>query len=160
MIREAKAVDVPQLIELLRRGYQRSRYAGMGDIAEKPTEQLLLGMILKSGIKALDGTLCNVAEVAGHIVGMHFAAKERVKLIGTKFMASDAFFYVEPGCGMAAYGLLDRFFDWAGADPRVIEIQSGTDDTIQDWRLTASLYEKYGFEQSGAILRRSTKRAA
>lgn len=160
MIRAARAVDLPGLMALLREAYARSRYKDVGEIAEKPTEQMLLALILKHGVKAIDGTLTNVIEVNGTIVGLHFACKERIKLIGTKFFASDAFFYVQQGHGTQALGLLAAFFAWAEADPRVFEITPGTDDTIQDWRSATKMYNRFGFEQCGAILRRKTRIAA
>lgn len=160
MIRAARAVDLPALMALLREAFSRSRYAGLGEIAEKPTEQLLLGMILKHGSKAVDGTLCNVIDISGRIEGMHFGAKERIKLIGTKFYASDAFFTARAGCAFNTFALLEAFFEWAESDPRVIEIMPGTDDTIQDWRIATKIYQRYGFEQCGAILRRAAGKQA
>lgn len=160
MIRPANAVDVPDLIALLQEGYRRSIYADVGNIAEKAATQLLLGMILKHGIPAIDGTHCMVIERDGKIVGLHFGAKQRVYMIGSKYFASDAFFYVQPGHPFEVIGLVDSFISWAAADPRVIEILPGVTDVISDYHAAGQIYEKMGFVQSGAIYRHETRSAA
>lgn len=157
MIRPANAVDIPALIALLMDGHQRSRYVERGEISEKAAYQVLLAMIMKSASKAIDGTHCLVIEDGGEIVGIHFGAKERIKMIGTKYFASDAFFYVKGGHPFEAVGLVNRFIAWASADPRVIEIMPGVTDDIDDFHEAGQLYEKMGFVQSGAIYRRETR---
>lgn len=160
MIRAARAIDRPALVALLQEGFRRSRYSSLGNVSVKHAEDLLLGAILKHGVKAVDGTHCMVVERRGEIAGLHFGMKQRVYLIGDKFSATDLFYYVRPGSPFDAVALLESFIAWAESDPRVVEIQPGTTDAVQDWRIAGHLYEKRGFEQCGAIFRRHTKKRA
>lgn len=160
MIRPARPTDRPALVALMKEGHKRSRYAKSGHIVDTILEQFIRGMILKHGSKAVDGTFCNVIEHDGKIVGLHFGAKERIKIFGSKYYASDALFYVQPGHSLETVGLVAQFVDWAKADPRVIEISLGATDDIDDYKTATKIYERMGFTQCGSMMRCETRSAA
>lgn len=155
MIRAAKAVDRDQVIALLREGFSRSRYKDKGEVSEKHARELVLGMILKHGLPALDGTHCMVGEQGGRMVGLLFGAKQRIYLIGSKFEATALFYYVQPGHPFISAALLRSFIEWAAVDPRVIEIREGATDAVNDFRAAGRLYESAGFTKCGEMWRRA-----
>lgn len=167
MMREALATDIPRLLELLKDGWRRSKYASVGTIDEQVARDKLHYMIIRKGGRGENGTNCKVIEADGRIVGMHFAAKARIKEIGNLLFASDVFFYCSRRApAFAAMALLDDFFTWASRDPRILEIRPGIDDTIpdetkkRDFHALGELYEKLGFAKVGEVFERRIERSA
>lgn len=159
MIRPARAVDIPQIITLLKEGYNRCKYAAEASIDEVYAKQLLHRMIMLHGGKGESGVGHFVAEQDGKIVGHIVGHKNRIGEIGDKFYTSDSMFYVAQGASPFIHvSLLKAFLKWSASDPRVIRVIPGVSDMIQPYEIAAQIYETMGFARMGAILERRIER--
>jgi hypothetical protein len=161
MIRQATMGDVPAILDLLREGYERSKYRGRGEIDARLAKQKLHFMIPRSGLRGDAGTWCNVVQQREGIVGLHFAVKNPIAEIGTKLFASDVWFYCsKTATPFAVAALLESFEVWAQADEKIIEIRLGVHDTFgNDFERVAKLYEARGYRQVGRMYERAIERA-
>ncbi len=159
MIRRAIAVDIPQIVALLKEGHERCRFASEAQIDETYAKQLLHRMVMLHGGKGESGVGHFVAEQDGKIIGHIVGHKNRIGEIGDKFYTSDSLFYVAKDASPFVHvGLLKAFLKWSAEDPRVIRVIPGVSDMIQPYEIAAKIYETMGFTRMGAILERRIER--
>jgi hypothetical protein len=160
MIRPAKHVDIPQIITLLKEGYNRCKYASEAQIDETFAKQMLSRMVMLHGGHGETGVCHFVADDGVQIVGNIVGHKNRIGEIGNKFYTSDSLFYVAQGASPFVHvGLLKAFLKWSAEDARVIRVIPGVSDMIQPYDIAAQIYESMGFTRMGVILERGIKRS-
>lgn len=152
MIRPAKFGDINALVELMKEGHARSKYAGRDEVDVKEAKALLMASIQRHGLKREGGTCVFVTDqVDGFMMGM----VDRVYHVGTKLVAQDLFYYAREGVKpQDAVGLLGAYLDWAESIPNVIEIRNGVTDIIGDVERVEALYRRRGFTRCGVIMER------
>jgi hypothetical protein len=160
MIRPAKAVDIPAIMDLLKEGYRSCRFAGEGAPDEQYAKQFLHRCVMRHGGHGESGVGHFVAEHDGRVIGHIIGHKNRIGEIGNKFFVSDSLFYVSPGASAtAALGLVNAVETWAATDPRVLTIVFGCSDMIANPERTAALFERLGYRRMGFILEKRVGRA-
>lgn len=161
MIRKATFADIPRLVEVLQDGYQRSIYAGRGEIDPREARTLFQHGIQRHGSPMAGGTQVNVAETDGRVEGFHFGMLDRVMHVGTVLTATDVWFVGTARMEATdAFRLLLAFVLWAEANPKVIEIRpadSGAIGDPQDPR-KVEIYRRAGLVPVGMIYERRPAR--
>lgn len=153
MIRLAQMTDLPRILELMIEAAGKSRYAQLGGVHRPYAKKFLQETLFLNGVTGESGTWVSVYVKDGTIEGFHIGMQQRIGLVGTRFEATDAQFYVSDRAGAFAFsGLLDSFFKWASRNPRIAIIRPGVTDMLDDIDRTAAIYERLGFRKSGHIL--------
>lgn len=157
MIRDAKAVDIPAIIELLERGYERTHYSksGLVRIDVDEAKKLLLNAIFRHGRKSGGACWVQVSETLGQLSGLIVGNLQRVYSIGDKLVASDLFWttngFAEPGDALA---LMRGMISWAWSCPAVIEINCGATAIINnDPEMAGRLLGQLGMKRYGVLYR-------
>lgn len=154
-VREARFVDIPGIISVLKDAFERSIYADATTYDETQMKQILVQSIQRHGHKNYGGTLVLVSETEGEVRGVLVGLLDQVYPAVKALMATDIFFVMtEKADGRDAHAMLKQFMEWAEASPKVIEIHLGVTNAIGDWERTAKLYRRVGLEQCGAMFRR------
>lgn len=155
MIRPARAVNIPSIIELLKTAHAKSRHAVSGKVDETRAKQLLQMCVMRHGGKGESGTHFMIAMRDGRVEGLHIGIKQAIGVVGDKFFATDMLFHVsgkaEP---FDALALIRSFMDWTKQDPRIIEIMPGTHDLMPSWEIAGRIYQKMGFIECGKFYRK------
>jgi hypothetical protein len=157
-VRDAKFGDTMQMAALLRRGYDRSRYAEIEGLEVDMPEAK---RIITNAIQRQNGTNCGatfaqVSERAGKVEGLFIGVLDRVYHIGTKLCAHDLFFLMdEGGSPRDAERMLRNYVAWAESNPAVVLIQDGTTDAVGDWKRAGKMLVRQGFRQIGGIYERA-----
>lgn len=162
MIRLAQMQDLPAILALMVEAGAQSRYVALGGVHRGYAEKWLQGVLFLNGSKTEDGTWVSVAITPdGAVEGFHIGSQQRIGLVGVRFEASDALFYVSPRAPAFSFaGLLHSFFSWAARTPRIAVIRPGATDMLDDPARVATMYERLGFRRSGIILERAIAKVA
>lgn len=160
MIRAAKMADTIGIVALFREAYARSPYRDHGVLDEAyARREIIQKSIMYHGHKNAVGTNVIVAERDGLIVGIHIGVKQRLGVVGTALFATDLLFLVgKDATPFMAPAMIRNFEDWAALDPRIVTIKPGVNSDVDDWHAGQSFYERMGYEQDGAIMRKSVIR--
>ena len=154
MIRAAKFSDIPSIVQLMKEGHARSKYANRDEIDVAEAKRLLMQFIQRHGLKREGGTCVFVTDaVDGFMMGM----LDRVYHVGTKLVAQDLFYYCrETTPPQSALGLLAAYTDWAESVPNIIEIRNGITDIVNAENVVRveSLYQRQGFSRCGVLMER------
>lgn len=160
-IRDAKFVDVPRIVALMREQHVLSRYRNTPvQVDEAWSRQFLTQSIMRHGNGQTGGTLVLVSERDGAVEGIFLGILDRILGIGSMLYGTDVFFYLtdkaDPRDGLR---MIDTFTAWCDANPFVYEIVPGITDTFgpEYPDRVARIYEAKGFERCGTILRRNTR---
>lgn len=155
MIRPAKFVDIPRLVDLLCEMHGASKYAGTVDVDRKAAHTLMQQCVTRHGGKHEGAALVMVAEHEGQIEGFVVGLLDRVYHIGTKLAANDVYLHVtEKGRPRDVRRLLDAYVAWAAENPKVAEIRLSWTDTMEGAEKIDGLYKRMGFRRCGAIYER------
>lgn len=160
MIRPAKFVDVPRIVELLVEMQQSGRYREIDEVDERAAHQLVAQAIQRHGGIHYGGAHVMVAEkneiVEGFIIGM----LDRIYHIGTRLAANDVFLYVSPrGRAVDCLHLLRSYIDWAETCPKVRITKLSWTDALPDAEQIERVYNSMGFRRCGGIYEREVVQA-
>ena len=158
MIRAAKFVDIPRMVELLCLAHAASKYAGRVPVSQSAAHTLLQQAVTRHGGQHAGGALVMVAEVDGEVQGLMVGALTRVYEIGEKLQANDLFLFVTPAAGKTdASRLLDAYIEWADANPKVDreDVKLSYTDALPGGERVEAMYAKKGFRRCGAIFERA-----
>lgn len=158
MIRPAKFVDVPRIVELLTEMHAVSRYKDRVGVNHKVAHNLAAQCIQKHGGTHDGGSLVYVAERDGVVEGVMIGMLDRVYHIGDMLMANDVFLYCSPRAyPMDMPKLFDAYMQWAQENPRVYEIGASWTDVADGAERIEAMYERKGFRKAGAIWKRDVR---
>ena len=156
MIRPAKFIDTPRLVELLCEMQRRSKYAGHVGVDEKAAHTLIAQAIQRHGGSHYGASLVMVAEQDEQVEGFIIGMLDRVYHIGDRLSAQDLFLYcTELAQPRDFLRLFNAYLNWASVIPKVWEIKASWTDTLPDAAEIGRLYERLGFQQCGAIYERT-----
>lgn len=155
-MRAARTTDVFALVDLLAQQHTRSRYAGSVEVDAPHARKLLAQAIQRNGGTNDGATLVNVVEDgAGEIAAFFVGMLSRVYFVGDMLCAQDMFLVARDDApALATRRLLSAYFQWAGANPLVHEINLSHTDVLPEGKRIGPLYERMGFVRCGAIYRR------
>lgn len=155
MIRPARNVDIPRLVAILKEATEASIYAGVDEVDEAHTKQLLVNLIARHGRSNAVATWAAVSENDGQVEGVLAGMLDRVQGIGKRFFATDLFFVGTKAMpARDATALLAGFESWAWSIPDVIEIHHGFTNVVGSFKRTERLAKRRGFIEFGAIYRK------
>lgn len=158
MIRPARLDDLTRLYALVLEMHQATEYPARGiGVSETAAKALLRDAVSRNGRTNDGGTLLNVIDVGGHLVGFHLGVLQRVYLIGDRLEAQDAYLFCGKGApSSGAARLVDAYVAWAESNPKVAEIAlSFTNAGGARVAKLAKLYERRGFKRVGEIWKRA-----
>jgi RimJ/RimL family protein N-acetyltransferase len=158
MIRPAKFVDIPRLVDLLCEMHAESRYAGKVEISRKAAHTLLQQCVTRHGGQHEGGALVMVAEHEGSVEGFMVGMLDRIYHVGDMLAAIDVYLYATAAAPkMTPRRLLDAYVAWASENPKVFEIRLSWTDTMEGAERIGAVYEKMGFRRCGAIYERAVR---
>ena len=159
MIRLATMTDTRRMADLMVEAGAKSRYRDICGVDHTYAKGLLREIVFNNENRSPAGTWVNVVEQDGQIQGYHIGMQQRIGLVGERFEAVDAQFYVTPDAPAKAYlQLLNSFYEWAERTPRIAVIRPGATDMLEDPERIAKVYERHGFRRSGLIFEREIVR--
>lgn len=154
MIRAARLDDLAALHGLVLDMHRATDYGARGvHVSEKAAKNLFRDAVIRNGRTNDGGTLVNVVEVAGKLVGFMVGALQRVYLIGSRLEAVDVFLFCSKAApARAPERLIDAYLAWARSNPKVAEITLSFTNAggVKTGKL-AKLYERKGFARCGEI---------
>jgi hypothetical protein len=158
LIRAAKMVDIPRIVDLLVEMQTRSKYAGSVDV-DVPHAKKVIGAFIQRAPGSHDGgTLVKVVEHKGIVEGFIVGILDRIYGIGDKLVANDVFLHcttkAPPG---SVLGLFRSYVRWAEENPKVVEIKASWIDTLSGAEKVAVMYERLGFKKVGEIFGRGAR---
>jgi hypothetical protein len=161
MIRPARMIDTPRLVELIEEQHARSKYADTRLKVDAPyARKLVAQMIQRHGGMHDGGCLVMVEEVDGCIVAFIAAMLHRVYHVGNMLAPSDVFLVATKDApARSALDLFDRYVNWAMSNPRVFEIHCGWTDALPEGHRMDAVYRRKGFQRFGAIYSRTNDAA-
>lgn len=132
MIRPAKSVDAFALVDILKERHGETRYAADVPIDEPIARKFLASCVQRHGGQTEGSTFLLVHEDAdGQPDAFVLGMLSRVYAIGTRLAASDVFLLGRKTAPTRTLmRLLDRYIQWADANPRVYEIGVSWADSI------------------------------
>lgn len=155
MIRLAKFIDVPRIVELLVEMQAASKYRDVSDVDLKAAHQLVANCVQRNGHTTDGGALVQVIEVAGQIEGFMIGVLGRVYHIGKKLNADDAFLHCTKKAPRTAMKrLFAGYMDWATSNPRVATIKASWTDALPGASRMGVFYQRQGFQRVGEIYER------
>lgn len=157
-VRNARFADIPAIVGLLKRAYDKSHYAGMGivNVDESEAKRLILTSIQRHGGKNGGATFIQIAERNSAVTGVIVGTLARVYSIGDKLMATDLFWLAEKEVDPADPArLMKNMIAWADGNKHVVEIRCGTTAVVaDDPRRSGLILEHLGFQHYGEIYRK------
>lgn len=163
MIRRAKAIDIPAIVQFLLDEYRTTHYAQTGSASVDVvfTKHLLLKAIHRHGHQSENATWVEVAERNGIITGLMLATLQRVYAIGDRLMASDLFYVVNGLASPTDAALLAlRMIEWAKASPWCIEVKCGSTAIKGDAERGGKMLQRLGLKPYGSLFRLEFDRTA
>lgn len=148
-IRAAKFADTPAIEAIIRRTHARSKYAHRSGVNDKALNAAVLGMIAGQAQSGPQATHVTVCEQKGQVVGFMASTLARIYSVGDKLCASDVFLINEGNSVGDTSKMIDRYIEWASANPKVIEIGLSWSDTIHGQSSVARHFVRKGFTVSG-----------
>lgn len=161
MIRPAKHVDIPRLVEILVEAHGRSVYAERPGIeVDVPhTKSLLVNAIQRHGQKIIGGTYVAVAEKNERVEGFILGGLERIQCIGTALYATDLMWICTPQVDARDPArLLEAMIGWAESVPKCREIIEGATRVVGDYARVEKMLKRRGFSQFGVIYAKEVNR--
>ena len=154
-VRDAKFVDIPGIVEVMRRALDRSIYKDTGTFDEADSKQMLLQALHRHGHTNIGGSLVLVSEDSeGEITGFIIGALDTVYPGLKELMATDLLFILDENAAPRdATKMLKRLVEWAQSCAKCIEIHLGVNGAISDYERVGKLYERFGFKRCGAMYR-------
>lgn len=149
MMRDAKYVDIPALVAMLKRVHAKSKYADRAEVHDKSVEELLLGAVAGQKHRGPNGSYLAVIERDDKIVAFIVGSLSRAYNILDKLVADDIFLISESNRPVDIIRLIDGYVGWAGSNPNVIEIGLSWSDAVNDGQTMAKLYQRKGFRLAG-----------
>lgn len=159
MLRAAKFVDVPRLVELAQEMHAASRYVGRIAVNEELAHKAFAALVQRHNGSHAGGTLVNVAEHDGVVTGFMAGLLDPVYHFGDKLAAKDAYLYVGPSPTRSAdlNALLDAYIAWAEGNPKVMDINLSWTNAVDGAERIAKLYRRKGFHMTGEIYERAAR---
>lgn len=158
MIRQGQFADIPALTLLLEEAHAASIYADRTTFNRQEAKGLFSRAMQRHGHQTGGGSFVMVAEADSAVEGFIVGYLERCYHVLDGLMATDLFFICsERAHARSAGALLDAFMAWAEGNKRVIEIRMGVTNAIGDWKRAGKMYQRRGFEQSGALWERRVR---
>lgn len=155
MIRPAKNVDIPRLVELVQEMWKKSSYVDVVEIDEVATHRLFAQFIQRNNFTNDGGTLVMVSEKNGKVEGFFVGLLDRVYHVSKQLMAVDVFLYLtDEAPRIDANNLIDAYLSWATHNPKVVEVKASWTDAIVGADRIEKLYGRKGFRKCGAIYQR------
>lgn len=153
-VRAANFSDIPQIVEIMRRGHARSRYAELAEFDSDEAKQLLVRSIQRHGHMNYMGTMVLVSESRDKLRGFIVGIIDQVYPAMTGFKITDLLILFEDGADPRDYpAMIDALMVWGQANPKVVEIMLGVTDAIIDWNRVTPIYTKAGLDQCGGLFR-------
>lgn len=161
MIRPARAIDTPRIVELLVEQHAQSRLADVTEVDEVYARRMTAQMIQRHGGSHDGATVVFVVEVDGQIEGVVIGALDRVYEIGVHLAAWDKFLVCTDKAPARAFlMLLKAFWRWADENPKVVEIGGSWSDIVATGERMDGVFTHEGFTRCGAIYRRTRQCSA
>ena len=158
MIRPAKFVDTPRLVQMLVELQPRTRFAHV-PVDEAYAKAVIGPLIGRNGNTTVGGTLVQVWEEESRVRGFIAGFLDRVYGIGRRLWASDQFLVVEPDADPRAMpALLAAYVTWADGNPLVEETRLSWSDATPDGARMGAIFERMGFQECGRAYRREVVR--
>lgn len=159
MIRLARLDDLARLYALVLEMHQATDYPARGiGVSETAAKALMRDAVLRNGRTNDGGTLLNVIEVSGELVGFMLGILQRVYLIGDRLEAQDAYLFCSKKApARAPERLIDAYLAWAGSNEKVAEITLSFTNAggVKVGKL-ARIYMRKGFAPVGQIWKKVT----
>lgn len=157
-VRPAQFVDIPALVLLLEEVHAASIYADRAGFNRQEARGVFTRAIQRHGHQTVGGGFVMVAEADGALEGFIVGYLDRLYHVLDGLMATDLFFICsERAHARSAGEMLDAFIEWAEGNKRVVEIRMGVTNAVGDWRRAGKIYQRRGFEQSGAMWERRVR---
>lgn len=152
MIRAAKFVDIPRIVELLEEMCAGSKYQGRAEVSPKAARALMQQCIQRHGGAHEGASFVAVAirdqKVEGFVVGI----LDRVYHVTDKLAANDVFLYCSDKAASGDFlSLLKAYRDWAVANPKVIEVRTSWTNAMATGERMGPVYDRMGFSKVGEI---------
>lgn len=156
MIRPAKFIDVPRIVELMGEMHRHSKYAFVDEVDEAAAHKLVAAFVQRHGGSHDGATLVMVSETEGKVVeGFMLGALDRVYHIGKRLSANDVFLYVSDYAPRTdALRMFEAYMSWATNNPKVAVIKASYTDAIEGAGRMVGVYERKGFHKIGEIFER------
>lgn len=155
MIRSAKYVDIPRLVEIIESQHGKTYYAHNTAIDPVMAKQFLVQCIQRHGHINYGGCLVLVSEKAGIVEGFIIGVLDQIYPVSPALRATDLFFLLTDQAPKTdAVKMIKRVVAWGESCPKVVEVFLGVSDVLGDWLNTAKLYETLGLHQCGGLFRR------
>ncbi len=156
MLRPARFVDVPRMVEMLVEQQQQAKIYADVEVDQPYTRRLLAQFVQRHG-GIHDGATCLfvVESDKGVIEAFCAGVMTRVYEIGTLLCAKDAFLVATKGANpRAALQLIDAYVAWADMSPKCYEINLSRTDILSSGARMDKIYIRKGFEPCGRIFRK------
>jgi len=155
MIRPAKFVDIPRIVELMVEMQAASKYRDISDVDERAAHNLVAHCVQRNGHTTDGGAWVTVVEFRGVVEGFMMGVLGRVYHIGKRLNADDAFLHCTKRAPRSAMTrLFDGYLKWAIDNPRVATIKASWTDALPGASRMSKLYGKKGFVRVGEIWER------
>lgn len=153
-VRVANFADIPQIVEIMRRGHERSRYYELTDFNEIESKQLLVRTIQRHGHMNYMGTMVLVSETDESIRGFMIGIIDEVHPGLTGYKVTDLLIIFDEGADPRDFPkMVEAMVAWGQQNPKVVEVFLGIHDAIVDWNLITPIYQKAGLKQCGGMFR-------
>lgn len=155
MIRVAKFQDIPRVIELLELAHKRTIYSAIGTVSSHRARTIVEDMGARMISEGEQRSFFWVAQKSGVVQGFLIGFLQPIYQIGNKLEGMDLYTMLnEKHADPADFiKLVTQFKKWAEGRPDVVQVTCGITDVIRkDWRDLVPVYEKLGFEQTGAVM--------
>ena len=152
IIRPAKFVDIPKIVELLGTATSESKYATTAPLNREQAKRVLVECI---GVQAdkPGSAMCFIAERDGELIGIFLGVVRMLYECLDALMISNLVWYVTKDAGgRAALRLFDAFNEWADQAPGHKIYRYGLTDAFKEPELMAKLMARRGYRQSGVLM--------
>lgn len=162
MLRPARFVDVPRLVEMLADAHGKSRYAGKVNVDAGYARKLLAQLVQRHGHTNHGGSCVFVVEGGdGAVCGLVVGILERVYMIGDQLAANDLFLVVNKNAPISAMKqLIGAYLDWADNNQNVAEINLSWTNALATGERMSKLYKRLNFTKCGEVFCRRSEPVA
>jgi hypothetical protein len=155
LIRDAKNVDIPSIVDLLRGIHRRSHYADTAALEESILKQLLVRAIQRHKHTNEGGFFVQVSvDDLDMVHGLVLGVLERSYIILNRLRATDVFWVadrlVDP---RDPKQLMRNMVDWAWSSPYCIEVQCAVTGVIDTNRKGGKVLSRIGMQRYGEVYR-------
>jgi len=153
VLRPARFVDVPAMVDILVEKQPMSRYAEIDTIDTDYARKMLAQCVQRHGGDKAGATCANVIERDGEIVAFMVGQLDRLYGLGHLLSAHDLLLVARNGTMSCGRRLMKAYIDWAFAIPKVVEVFATHSDILPSTKKSRLLFSQLGFTESGKAYR-------